>query len=126
MWVLDILRSLKLKSVFSIFSVLYLIIGLGLLIVLIQSNFTPFHVGLLGVLNLIAFYGLNRKERWAIYLAVWLSLTGSVFGYTIIYATFQSSNLGLMETVLLMAMTLYVAFSVVSFFYVIIRRDRFR
>jgi len=126
MWVLDILRSLKLKSVFPIFSVLYLIIGLGLLIVLIQSNFTLFHVGLLGVLNLIAFYGLNRKRRWAIYLTVWLSLTGIVFGYTVFYATFQLPNLGLMGTALLLTMALYVAFSIISFFYVIIRRDRFR
>ena len=119
-------RSKLKKPFFSIFSFLHVIIGVALLIVLIQSDFTLFHVGLLGTLNLIAFYGLNRKGRWAIYLTVWLSLTGIVFGYTIIYAIFQLPNLGLMETVLLLAMALYVAFSVISFFYVIIRKDKFR
>lgn len=120
------LSGLKLKSVISIFSILYLIIGVALLTMLIQSDFTLFHVGLLGALNLIAFYGLNRKDKWAIYLAVWLSLTGVVFGYTIIYAIFQLPNLGLTETVLLLAMALYVTFSVVSFLYIIIRKDKFR
>lgn len=119
------LSRLKLKKSVS-FSVLYLIIGVALLIVLIQSDFTLFYVGFLGAINLIASYGLKRKERWAIYLAVWLSLTGITFGCTIIYTTFQLPNLGLTETVLLLTMALYVAFSVVSFFYGIIRKDKFR
>ena len=120
------LKDLKLKSVFSILSVLYLIVGVGLLVMLIQSDFTLFHIGLLGALNLIAFYGLIREERWTIYLTVCLSLTGTIFGYTIIYAILQLPYRGLMETVLLLTMALYVVFSVISFFYIIIRRDRFR
>ena len=101
------LAKLKLKiPFFSIFSIIYLVIGVTLLIVLIQSDFTLFHVGLLGALNLIAFYGLNRKEKWAIYLTIWLSFIGIVFGYTVFYASLQMPNLGLVETVLLLAMAL--------------------
>ena len=44
-------------------NILYVIVEAALLIVLIQSDFTLLHIGLLVTLNLIAFYGLNWKKR---------------------------------------------------------------
>lgn len=120
------MNRLKLKSASSIFSRLYLIVGVALAIVLIQSDFTLFHVGLLAALNLITSYGLNQKERWAVYLAAWLSLIGIVFGYTVIYAVLQLPIQGLIQTILLLGMALYITFSVISLFYITIKRDKFK
>ncbi|MFH0896831.1 MAG: hypothetical protein V1850_02125 [Candidatus Bathyarchaeota archaeon] len=119
------LSNVKLKSFFSIFSVLYLIVGVAFFIVLVQSVFTLFNVGLLAALNLVASYGLNKKEKWAIYLVAWLSLIGIVFGFTIIFTIFQLPDLGLMGIALLLAMALYVTFSVVSFFFATFRKSKF-
>ncbi len=120
-------RLKLIKPVSQIFPVLYLIIGAALLFILIQSGFTLFYVGFLGTINLIAFYGMIRKENWAIYLVIGLSLTSTVFSCSTIYAVSRLPLAGgLVEPVFLLIMVLYAAFSVFSFFYAIIWKDKFR
>ena len=113
------------RSFLSVFSFLYLVIGFVFIIILIQSSFTLFHVGFLGGLNMIAFYGMLKKERWAIFLATWVSLLGVVFGYTVILAALQLPSLGLFEMILVPAMIVYTTFSIISILYLLTLRNKF-
>jgi len=118
------LEKIKVSSFFSFF---YLITGIALLITLVQSNFA-LHVGLLGALSLISSYGLNEMKRWAILITTLTSLSGIAFGCVTIYVIYQRLlfNLGWPELVLFPAMILYVALLAVSFFYVTLKREKFR
>jgi len=99
---------------------------MALLIILIQSNFTLFHVGLLGTLSLIASYGLNQKERWALFLTILVSLLGIIFGCVTTYVIYRLFILGWIETIVLLATVSYVILLVASLFYVIWKRDKFK
>ncbi|NIM46298.1 MAG: hypothetical protein GTO54_11880 [Nitrososphaeria archaeon] len=109
----------------SFVSLFYLASGIALLAALVQSSSPPLHVGLLGVLSLIASYGLNRMKRWGFYLAVLTALPGISFGCVTIYAVYRMFEPSLTEVLLLSAMVIYVALSVFSLLYVAGKRDKF-
>jgi uncharacterized membrane protein (DUF2068 family) len=109
----------------SFVSLFYLASGIVLLAALVQSSSPPLHVGLLGVLSLIASYGLNRMKRWGLYLAVLTALTGVSFGCVTIYAAYRMFEPSLTEVLLLSAMVTYVALSLLSLLYVTGKRDKF-
>jgi len=111
---------------FSFFSFFYLITGIVLSIIMVQSESVPIHVGFLGALSLIASYGLNRMKKWALFLTVFISLSGITFGCVTVYAVYQMFNLGLMETVFIAMVVLYVALLAASSFYVARKKDKFR
>lgn len=119
---------MKLKKIsgFQIFSVFYLITGIILLAVLIQYGSILAHLGLLGALSLIVFYGLYAMKKWALYLTVSVSLLGISFGSVNIYAVSKLYNMGLAESLVLLALTLYVIILFTSILYVIVKREKFR
>ena len=109
----------------SLVSFFYLIAGIALLTTLVQSSSPPVHVGLLGAVSLIASYGLSRRKRWGLFLAVLVALPGVSFGCVTIYAVYRMFEPGLTEILILSAIVLYVAFSAFSSLYAIRRRDEF-
>ncbi len=116
--------GVRFKSGFPVFSLIYLVIGIVFLAMLVGFGFTLFHVGLLGVLYLIAFYGLSRRERWATHLTLWLSVAGLAFGLATTCAIFRLPTLNLGGTVLILAMVLYTVFSAFSLVYLSVTRSR--
>ena len=107
----------------SFLSISYLIAGITLMVMLVQSSSPPFHVGLLGALNLIVSYGVNRMKRWGFFLAVLTAIPGISFGCVTIYAAYRMLEPGATWVLLISAMFLYVALSASSLLYVMRKRN---
>ena len=109
----------------SFLSIFYLIAGIALMVMLVQSSPPPFHVGLLGALSLIVSYGVNRMKRWGFFLAVLTSIPGISFGCVTIYAVYRMFAPGATWILIITAMLLYVALSAFSSLYIMRKRDEF-
>lgn len=108
-----------------IFSGFYFITGMLMLIILIMSNGTLIHIGLLGVLSMILSYGLNKMRRWALILLTILFFTGITLGAVTIYSSLHWFDPGLTATFLQAITVFYMMMLVISFFYVISEREKF-
>ena len=74
--------------------VFYIVSGVVFLVYLPLSGFAP-ELALLGILSLIAVYGLFMKIGWTQYLLVIILAGGVTFsGYTLIFVGFSSPLLG--------------------------------
>jgi hypothetical protein len=63
----------------------YTIVGIACLVVLPSANFPP-HIGIIGILSLIAAYGLFKKRAWSLWLIVALLFIVTTFSaYTLYY-----------------------------------------
>jgi len=122
----SILRS-ELKGV-TFFSFFYMISGVILLIIFINSNFTLIHIGPLGVISLITSYGLNRMRRWAIFTNAILTASGFTVSLTSIYfinSTTLLYNLNLNTLIFTLLMVTYASLLLSSLIYVLIKREKF-
>jgi hypothetical protein len=66
-------------------SAFYAIVGITFLAVLPMSGFPP-HVGILGILSLIAAYGMFRKRAWSFWFIIILFFASTTFAAYIIYS----------------------------------------
>ncbi|MGD0495609.1 MAG: hypothetical protein ABSB28_06175 [Candidatus Bathyarchaeia archaeon] len=66
-------------------SVFYAIVGIAFLALLPLSGFPP-HVGILGILSLIAAYGMFRKRAWSFWFIIILFFTSTTFSSYVIYS----------------------------------------
>jgi len=111
-----------------IMSISCFIAGIALLIVTAQSKYVPYHLAFIGALNILASYGITVMRKWAFYLTLFTSLVSLVFGSVTLAATlmlFNLRSLNLTNILMLLAMTLYVAFFALMLAYIIFNRSRF-
>jgi len=66
-------------------SVFYAIVGIIFIAILPTSGFAP-HIGMLGILSLIAAYGVFRKRAWSFWFVVILFFAGTTFASFMIYS----------------------------------------
>ena len=93
----------------------YAIAGIILLIFLPLTSFAP-QLGLLGILSLIATYGLFTKRAWAPWLIVILLVAASTFSlYTLYTVGFSNALLGI-------SMIAYTVLTWVSALYILFKR----
>ncbi|MEM3666794.1 MAG: hypothetical protein QW222_06915 [Candidatus Bathyarchaeia archaeon] len=63
----------------------YAIVGISCFAVLPSANFPP-HIGIIGILSLIAAYGLFKKRLWSLWLVIALLFIATTFSvYTLYY-----------------------------------------
>lgn len=89
------LRSkLKIQSIgmFSAFT-FYAIAGILCLAILAMVDFRLVHIGVIGVLNLMAAYGMFRNRNWAIWFVIALFFITTTFSLSMLYYTFQENLL---------------------------------
>jgi hypothetical protein len=67
--------------------VFYVIAGVVFLVVLPLAYYPP-HIGIMGILNLLAAYGLMKKRIWAVWLVVMLFFIGTTFSLVTLYYIF--------------------------------------
>ncbi len=108
-----------------VISSFYFAMGIIMLIILILSGGTPIHLGFLGVLSIVASYGLSKMKRWALYLLTILFFSGITFGVTTIYSTIKLFEQSLITLSLQVIMVLYLTLLVVSFLDVLLKREKF-
>lgn len=112
-------------SVVFLFSVFYIIAGAVEVLYLGVERFTaPPHIGVLGLLSLIAAYGLFRMKKWSVLLVTALFLLGITFGVTTLYS---SIILQTFEGALLfhMALIVYMIMLLIAFVYVVAKKEKF-
>lgn len=103
------------------------IAGVALLIVMVQSKYMPYHLALIGALNMLTSYGITVMRRWAFYLALFTSLISLIFGSITLAAILMLFNMGLdlMSTLMLLAMALYTALFAAILLHVFLNRNKF-
>jgi hypothetical protein len=86
---MSISSTLKNASIGTTASILfYLVAGVVLLVVLPFVYFPP-HIGLTGVMSMVAAYGLFRKKAWAPWITVALFLVSiTMLAFTLFYSMF--------------------------------------
>jgi hypothetical protein len=104
-------------------SIFYIVVGVAEVSVLVMSNFTLFHIGVLGLLNLFTAYGLFKMKRWSVLLVIALFFLGITFGATTLY---NSVVLQTFEGALLfhIALIAYLPITFVASIYVIAKREK--
>ena len=110
-----------------LFSIFYLVAAGDLLVILALSSFKIVTVGFLGILSLLAAYGLFKMKKWAVWLVVTLFFPEITFGLSTLYilivmGAFYSSAADLL---LNLAIIFYVLFCFVSLVYVVAKREIF-
>jgi hypothetical protein len=73
-------------------SAFYAIVGITFLALLPMSGFPP-HIGILGILSLIAAYGMFRKRAWSFWFIVILFFASTTLAFYIIFSVFATDYL---------------------------------
>lgn len=111
--------KLKSQAIGSLLPVVfYGLIGLLFLVLLPFSNYPP-HVGLTGILSLIAAYGLFTKRFWAPWLVIALVFVATAFALFTLYYTLAN------DWLVSLGMIAYVVFAWLFSVYVLIKRKAF-
>jgi len=107
-----------------LFSAFYVIVGIVFLFIFVIYNLRLLHLGIIGVLSLMAAYGVFRMEKWAVWLVAALFLLGTTFGTITLY---DSIVLQTFEGALLfhVALIAYLISTVVALIYVAAKRKDF-
>jgi hypothetical protein len=66
-------------------SFFYAVVGIAFLALLPVSGFPP-HIGILGILSLIAAYGMFRKRAWSFWFVIILFFASTTFSSYVIYS----------------------------------------
>ena len=85
---MQLISRIKNQSTISLASIaFYGVVGIVLLVLLPFSRSPP-HIGLLGITNIIAAYGLFTKRKWATWLVTALFFVATTFTlYTLYYVS---------------------------------------
>jgi len=109
-----------------VLSVLYFIVGVALLALITQPKYMPIHLGLLGIINIVVSYGITRMKKWSLYISVYASFLGLVFGGFSLAATVISFSSDMVDILILLGIIAYIALSAATLIYLALKRDRFR
>ena len=110
-----------------LFSVFYIVAGVGLLIVLALSDFGIFTVGFLGILSLLTAYGLYKMKRWSVWLVAALFLPEITFGISTTNALVvtRAISFSTANSLLGLGMIIYIILCFVSLAYIVAKRSIF-
>ncbi|MGQ9461058.1 MAG: hypothetical protein ACUVRA_07500 [Candidatus Bathyarchaeaceae archaeon] len=117
--------KLKIENpVVLLFSIFYAIVGIAFLFVFVIYNLRFLHLGIIGVLSLIAAYGVFRMEKWAVWLVIALFFLGTTAGAIILANSIVNQTFGgaLLFHVALIA---YLIITIVASIYVAAKRKNF-
>lgn len=112
-------------KIFYILSIAYFAIGIILLVAMTQSRYMPFHLGLIGALNIFASYSMTRMRWWSIYAVALISIVNLVFGSVTLAAAVSLFSPDAIGALVILGMTAYIILSLTLLVYVAFRRGRF-
>lgn len=73
-------------------SAFYTLVGVAFIALLPLNGFPP-HVGILGILSLIAAYGMFKKRAWSFWFVIVLFFASTTYSFYVIYSVFTSNYL---------------------------------
>lgn len=107
-----------------IFTVFYLVAGIGNIIILVMNNFNPPHVALVALLSLISAIGIYRLEKWSLWLVVALFFIVTTYGSFMLnfYLEENPISLGSVNWAVVLIWTIYLLLTWVATIYVVAKR----
>lgn len=107
-----------------IFTVFYLVAGIGNIIILVMNNFNPPHVALVALLSLISAIGIYRLEKWSLWLVVALFFIVTTYGSFMLnfYLEENPISLGPVNWAVVLMWTIYLLLTWVATIYVVAKR----
>ncbi|MCK4223375.1 hypothetical protein KAX01_03670 [Candidatus Bathyarchaeota archaeon] len=107
-----------------IFTVFYLVAGIGNIIILVMNNFNPPHVALVALLSLISAIGIYRLEKWSLWLVVALFFIVTTYGSFMLnfYLEENPISLGSVNWAVVLMWTIYLLLTWVATIYVVAKR----
>jgi len=107
-----------------IFTVFYLVAGIGNIIILVMNNFNPPHVALVALLSLISAIGIYRLEKWSLWLVVALFFIVTTYGSFMLnfYLEENPISLGSVNWAVVLTWTIYLLLTWVATIYVVAKR----
>jgi uncharacterized membrane protein (DUF2068 family) len=113
------------KRMFVILTSSYLVAGMLLLIIMAESKHMPVHVGFIGLLSVIASYGVFRMRRWALYLATLSSLFSLAFSSITLSAMIMLFSHDPIDILALIGIAVYMFLSMALLVYLVTQRESF-
>jgi hypothetical protein len=83
------------------------------------------HLGFIGALNIAVSYGLTKKKRWTLHIAIFTSLLGLIFGSITLTALIALFSPDIEEILILIVIAAYMALSTTLLVYVMYKRKMF-
>jgi len=77
--------KLKIESVGVAASFIFYVVAGIIFLVILSLTYSPPTVGIIGILNLLAAYGLLKKRVWAVWLVIMLFFIGTTFSLVTLY-----------------------------------------
>jgi len=118
------LRSKLTHKGLVIFSLFYLVAGIGNIIILVMNNFNPPHVALVALLSLISAIGMYRLEKWSLWLVVALFFIVTTYGSFMLnfYLEENPTSQGTVNWAVVIMWTIYLLLTWVATIYVVAKR----
>lgn len=113
------------KSMPNVLSMLCFVSGVILIASMSLAGGIPLHLGFVGALNIAVSYSLTKKKRWTLYIAIFTSLLGLIFGSITLTALAALFSPDIEEIIILIGIAAYMALSATLLVYVIRRRKTF-
>lgn len=87
-------KKLKMEDIGMLVAlVFYAIVGIICFAVLAISDFRLIHISIIGILSLIAAYGLLKSRVWTLWIVVALFFIATTFSVYMLYSAFQKDLL---------------------------------
>ena len=109
-------------------AIFYSAVGVLQLATLAVLDIRMVWIGALAILSLVAAYGLFMAKKWSVWLVIGLFFPQVVFGATTLYSSISLYSFPQEVSLLLLDISLivFIALSLVSFFYVAAKRKTFQ
>ncbi|MCK4933108.1 hypothetical protein KAS06_00415 [Candidatus Bathyarchaeota archaeon] len=122
------LSSRLTQNGFLLFTVFYLIAGIGNIIILSTNGFNPPHVALIALLSLISAIGIYRLEKWSLWLVVGLLFIVTTYASFMLNFHLEESaiNQGSVNWVVVLTWTIYLVLTWVATIYVAAKRGELK
>ena len=122
------LSSRLTQNGFLLFTVFYLIAGIGNIIILSTNGFNPPHVALIALLSLISAIGIYRLEKWSLWLVVGLLFIVTTYASFMLNFHLEESaiNQGSVNWVVVLIWTIYLVLTWVATIYVAAKRGELK
>lgn len=122
------LSSRLTQNGFLLFTVFYLIAGIGNIIILSTNGFNPPHVALIAFLSLISAIGIYRLEKWSLWLVVGLLFIVTTYASFMLNFHLEESaiNQGSVNWVVVLTWTIYLVLTWVATIYVAAKRGELK
>lgn len=122
------LSSRLTQNGFLLFTVFYLIAGIGNIIILSTNGFNPPHVALIALLSLISAIGIYRLEKWSLWLVVGLLFIVTTYASFMLNFHLEESaiNQGSVNWAVVLTWTIYLVLTWVATIYVAAKRGELK